>query len=191
MIVRRGLGTGRRVQAPEPPSAWRRWQLRARRAARLPPHSNEVGFRFQAWATASSQAMISSGWVGCCPVSARRFRMRCIDSLMFNQEPPKGVYNGMIPCWISQSTKLGVLWPLRLSQTNSTRSGGKSSGNGGGWSSPAHQHFYNARLISGSRSSAGVGRSSRMALSSCCNQGCKTVFGQLVTPLTRTCPSEG
>lgn len=73
------------------------------------------------------------------------------------QEPPKGVYNGMIPCWISQSTKLGVLWPLRLSQTKSIRSGGKSSGNGGGWSSPVHQLFHNARLISGSKTSVGVG----------------------------------
>jgi hypothetical protein len=92
-MVRRGRRIGRRVQAPEPPSAWRRWRLRARRAARFPPHSNGVGFRFQARATASSQAMISSGLVGCCPASARRFKIRCIDSVMFNQEPPKGVYN--------------------------------------------------------------------------------------------------
>ena len=190
-MVRRGRRRGRRVQAPEPPSAWRRWRLRARRAARFPPHSNGVGFRFQARATASSQAMISAGLVGCCPASARCFKIRCIDSVMFNQEPPKGVYNGMIPCCISQSTKLGVLWPLRLSQINSIRSAGKSSGNDGGLSSPTHQCSHNARLVCGPRSTGGVGRSARMALSSCCNQGCKTVFGQLVTPLTRTCPLEG
>jgi hypothetical protein len=111
-MVRRGRRIGRRVQAPEPPSAWRRCRLCARRAARLPPHSNGVGFRFQARATASSQVMISPGLVGCCPASARRFRIRCIDSVMFNQEPPRGVYYGMIPCWISQSTKIGVLWPF-------------------------------------------------------------------------------
>ena len=190
-MVRRGRRIGRRVQAPEPPRAWRRCRLRARRFARLPPHSNGVGFRFQARATASSQVMISLGWVGCCPASARRFRIRCIDSVMFNQEPPSGVYSGMIPCWISQSTKTGVLWPLRLSQTNSIRSGGRSSGNGGGLSSPAHQRSHNARLVFGSRLSSGAGKSARMALNCCCNHGCKTVFGQLVTPLTRTCPSEG
>jgi len=190
-MVRRGRRIGRRVQAPEPPSAWRRWRLRARRAARFPPHSNGVGFRFHARATASSQAMISSGFVGCCPASARRFKIRCIDSAMFNQEPPKGVYNGMTPCWISQSTKIAVLCPLRLSQIKSIRNGGKSSGSDRGLSSPAHQHSHNARFVSGSRSSGGLGRSVRMALNSCCSQGCKTVFGQLVTPLTRTCPSEG
>jgi len=190
-MVRRERRIGRRVQAPEPPSAWRRWRLRARRAARFPPHSKGVGFRFQARATASSQVIISSGVEGCCPANARRFKIRCIDSVMFNQEPPKGVYSGMMPCWISQSTKLDVLWPLRLSQINSMRSGGKSSGNGGGVSSPARQHSHKARLVFESKSSDGVGRSDRMSPSSCCNQGCKTAFVQLVTPLTRTCPSEG
>ena len=190
-MVRRERGIGRRVQAPEPPSACRRFRLRARRAARLPPHSNGVGFRFQARATASSQAMISSGLVGCCPASARRFRIRCIDSVMLSQEPPRGVYNGMIPCWINQSTMLGVLWPARLSQINSTRSGGRSSGNGGGLSSPTRQTSHNARLVSGSRLLGGAGKSVRMVLNSCFNHGCKTAFVQLVTPLTRTCPSEG
>ena len=31
----------------------------------------------------------------------------------------------------------------------------------------------------------------RMAESSCFSQGCNTVLGQLVTPVTRTCPSAG
>ena len=190
-MVRRGRRIGQRVQAPDPPSACRRFRLRARRAARLPPHSNGVGSRFQARATASSQAMMSSGLVGCCPASARRFRIRCIDSVMFSQEPPRGVYNGMIPCWINQSTMPGVLWPARLSQTNSIRSGGRSSGNAGGLSSPTRQTSHNARLISGSRLSGGEGKSARMALNSCCNHGCRTAFVQLVIPLTRTCPSEG
>jgi len=35
--------------------------VRLRRAARLPPHSNGVGSAFQCRATASNQAMISSG----------------------------------------------------------------------------------------------------------------------------------
>ena len=55
--------TGRWVQAPEPPSAWRRWRLRCRRAARLPPHTKGVGSRFQLWAVASNASMI------CCGVS--------------------------------------------------------------------------------------------------------------------------
>lgn len=190
-MVRRGRRIGRRVQAPDPPSAWRRWRLRARRVARFLPHSNGVGFRFQARETASNQAMISSGLVGCCPASARRSKIRCIDSVMFNQEPPRGVYNGLIPCWINQSTMLGLLWPARLSQINSIRSGGRSSGNGGGLSSPTRQTSHNAQLVSGSRLSGGEGKSARMVLNSCFNHGCKTAFVQLVTPLTRTCPSEG
>lgn len=113
-----------------------------------------------------------------------------MDSVIFNQEPPKGVYSGMIPCSISQLTMLGVLWPLRLSQTNNIRSGGKSSNNGGGLLSPLHQDVHIARLVSGSTTETG-GRFARMSLNSCCNQGCRTVFGQLVTPLTRTSPVEG
>lgn len=190
-MVRRGRWTGRRVQAPEPPNAWRRWRLRARRAARVPFHSNGVGFRLQPSATASSQSMISSGVVGCCPAKARRFRIGWIDSLMFNQEPPRGVERGMIPCWISQSTRLGVVWPARLSPTTSLRRGGKSSDRGGGWLSPTPQRSHNARLVSGSSPAPGGRSSSKMALSSCFNQGGRTVFGQLVPPVTRTCPVEG
>ena len=96
------------MQAPEPPKAWRRWRLRTRRAARLPPQTNGVGWAFQPRAAASSQVMISSGVSGCWFSNARRLMIRWTDSAMFNQEPPNGVYNGTTPCVKSQSTKSGV-----------------------------------------------------------------------------------
>jgi hypothetical protein len=114
-----------------------------------------------------------------------------MDSVIFNQEPPSGVYKGMIPCWISHSTILGVLWPVRLSQTNNSRSRGKSLGSGGGSSKPAHQHSHRVRFVSGLKSSAADGSSSRMAPSSSFSQGCKMALVQLVMPLTRTCPVMG
>jgi hypothetical protein len=114
-----------------------------------------------------------------------------MDSVIFNQEPPKGVYSGIMPCSISQFTRLGVLWPARLSNTNSIRSGGRSSDSGGGSSSPSHQDSHKSLLVLGSKSWAGAGWSARMSLNCCFSQGCRTAFGQLVTPLTRTCPSEG
>ena len=115
-----------------------------------------------------------------------------MDSVMFNQEPPKGVYKGMIPCWNSHSTMLGVLWPVRLSQTNSIRSRGKSLGNGGGSSNPAHQHSHRAWFVSGSRSAVTGGSVFTRAFSFSFSQGCKTALLQLVTPLTPlACPVPG
>ena len=84
------------AQAPDPPSRRRSRCLR-RRAARLPPQTNGVGERFQCSVTASNQPMICSGVPGCWPSSARRLRIRCRLSTMFSHDPPRGVYNGMIP----------------------------------------------------------------------------------------------
>ena len=53
-------------------------------------------------------------------------RMRCRLSAMFSQEPPTGVYKGMIPCANSQQTDSSILFPARLSRTRSIRSGGSS-----------------------------------------------------------------
>jgi hypothetical protein len=86
---------------------------------------------------------------------------------------------------------LGVLWPLRLSQTNSIRSRGKSVGNGSGLSNPLHQYSHRAWFVSGSGSSVTGGSASTMALSSSLSQGCRTALVQLVMPLTRTCPVLG
>ena len=92
------LRIGRRVHAPDPPRAWRRSRLRTRLAARFPPHSKAVGSRFHPRAVASNQSMICSGVVGWCPSRARRFKMRCTDSVMLSQLPPSGVNKGIIPC---------------------------------------------------------------------------------------------
>src|SRR6266571_4611176 len=45
--------------------------------------------------------------------------------------------------------------------------------------------------LSASSSTLAGGNASKMASSSASNQACKTTFGQLVTPLTRTCPVAG
>lgn len=189
-MVHRGCWIGRPVQAPDPPNAWRRLRLRARRAARLPPHSKGVGFRFQALATCSNQVIISSVVLGWCPSRARRLRIRCMDSDILSHEPPKGVYRGMTPFWISHSTMLGVLWPERLSQINNARRGGRSLGSGTGLSSPMRQISHTARLVSGAKSIAG-GSTARISLHCCFSQGWRTALVQLVTPLIRTCPLAG
>jgi hypothetical protein len=50
-----------------------------------------VGCRFQASAVCWNQVPISAGLCGCWPSSARRLRMRWMDSAMFSQLPPSGV----------------------------------------------------------------------------------------------------
>ena len=80
--------------------------------------------------------------------------------------------------------------PLRLSMTNRRRSGGSVSHNVGLTVRPACQCSHAARLSVSSRTLAG-GNAARIAVSSASNQACRTTFGQLVTPLTRTCPVDG
>ena len=55
---------------------------------------------------------------------------------------------------------------------------------------PACQRSQAAQL-SASSSTLVAGNASKMVSSSASNQACKTTFGQLVTPLTRTCPDAG
>jgi hypothetical protein len=169
---------------------WWRWRLRWRRRRRVPAHSNGVGSAFQPRAVASSQSMMSSGDVGVSPASARRTRMRWIDSAMFSQEPLSGVYSGMTPWATSHRTRLGVLWPVRLSRTSSSRRGGRRSGRMNGMVSPACQRSQAARRSS-SVWGGGSGSVARTAVSSVSNQGCSTSLAALVTPLTRTCPEAG
>ena len=69
--------SGRRVQAPEPPTPWPLWRARARRAWHLPPQMNGLGSRFQPRAAASNQAMISCGVVGCWPYSTHSHHGAC------------------------------------------------------------------------------------------------------------------
>lgn len=159
---------GRVACAPDPPAAWAR--ARARRAARRPPHTNGVGCRFHPRAVASSPSMICGGCVGCCPCRARRVRMRCTDSAGalwagFNQLPPNGVYNGMIPCANSQTTNAGVLCPTRLSRTRSIRNGGGSAGRLTRTVSPSCHSAHCARHSSSVKTPADSGRVARIALS--------------------------
>ncbi len=46
---------------------------------------------------------------------------------MFSHDPDSGVYNGIAPCWNNQSTIAQLRCPARLSQTRTSRSGGKGS----------------------------------------------------------------
>jgi hypothetical protein len=57
--------------------------------------------------------------------------IRWMDSVMFSQDPLSGVYIGITPCSNNHTTKLAVRCPLRLSMTNSRRSGGGLSHNVG------------------------------------------------------------
>src|SRR2546425_12657391 len=108
---------------------------------------------------------------------------------MFNQLPPNGVYNGKIPCDNNQATNASVLWPARLSSTNSSRSGGNSVGKVRGVCNPCNHRSHAARAPLGVGGAAGS--RARMADNSCCNQPCKTVLVQEVMPCTRTAPVSG
>jgi hypothetical protein len=184
---------GRRVQAPDPPRACRLLRARSRRVARLPPHSNGVGSLFHPRAVASNHSMICSGLFGCCPDSARRIRIPWIDSVMFNQEAPNGVYKTMIPSANIHNNSSGVLCPARLSKTNNILSGGSSWGNVTLSVSPSCQLFHKAWFSSGLTlpSSRGGGKSLRMASNCSLSQGWSTALGQLRTPFARTLPVAG
>src|SRR5713226_8900562 len=116
--------------------------------------------------------------------------MRWIDSVMFSQDPLSGVYSGITPCSNNHTTKLAVRCPLRLSMTNRRRSGGSLSHNVGLMVRPACQRSHAAQL-SASDSTLADGKASNMVSNSASNHACRTTFGQLVTPLTRTCPVDG
>ena len=134
--------------------------------------------------------MMSSGDAGVAPASARRTRMRWIDSAMFSQEPLSGVYSGMTPWATSHNTSAGVLCPVRLSRTSSSRRGGRRSGRVNLIVSPSCQRSQAARH-SASVWTGGSGSVARTAVSSVSSQGCSTSLAPLVTPLTRTWPEVG
>ena len=96
-----------------------------------------------------------------------------------------------MPCVNSQRTKSGVWCPFRLSRTNSMRTGGRSTGKVCRTDRSVNHVSQAARIAAGGRSTAGGGKASRIAASCCLSHSCSTVFGQLVTPLTRTAPSLG
>ena len=145
---------------------------------RFPPHSKGVGYRFQPLATPSNKAMILAGDSGCCPANPRLLKIRCIDSAIFNQEPPKGVYNGIMPCANNQRTNSAVVCPRKLSQIKSIRKPGSSWGRVMGRDKPTCQAFQSCRLVSAVSGAAG-GNVSRIILNSAFNQGCKITFALL------------
>ena len=179
------------MQAPEPPTRWTcSFAQRRRRCRRLPFQTNGVGCAFQHRAVCSNQRPISAGLCGCCPASARRLSTRWIDSAMLSQLPPTGVYNGMIPCAHSHSTSSGVLWPVRLSHTSRSRSGGNSSGKVKRRVRPACQTSHAACVVAGSRA-AGAGNSARIAVRRSRSHGCSTAFVHRSVDCRRTWPEAG
>ncbi len=179
------------MHAPEPPTRWDcSFAERHRRCRRLPVQINGVGCAFQQRAVCSNQLPISTGLCGCCPASARRLSTRWIDSAMLSQLPPTGVYKGMIPCAHNHSTSSGVLWPVRLSHTSRSRSGGKSSGKVKRVVRPACQTAHAACTRAGSHA-AGAGNAARISLRCSCSQGCSTAFVHRCAGCSRTWPEAG
>jgi hypothetical protein len=161
--------------------------------ARLPPHSNGVGSLFHPRAVASNHSMISSGSFGCCPDSARRVKIRWIDSVMFNHDAPNGVYTTMIPRANIHNSNSGVLCPARLSKTNNILNGGSSLGSVTRTVSPPCQLSHIFRFSSGliSERRGGGGGSLRTASNCSSSQGWSTALAQLRAPFTRTLPVAG
>jgi hypothetical protein len=179
------------VHAPEPPIAWRRAWLRARRVARLPCHTNGVGCAFHPRAVASNHSMISCGSLGWCPSKARRLRIRCTDSVIFSHDPLNGVYSGIIPWLNSHRTISGVLCPAKLSQINSIRSGGTMLGNVTRTVKPSCHCAQNNRVSSGLRVDVDSGNVASTSVNSAFSQPWRTGLTVVVTPLTLTSPVAG
>lgn len=113
---------------------------------------------------------------------------------MFNQEPPSGVYNGIMPCDINQQTNAAFLWPLQLSKISSIRNGGNSSSRVKRTDNPSCQHAHAARFdaVFGRSIRGATGdRVARIAANSAWSQGCNTALVLWVTPLPLTWPVAG
>jgi hypothetical protein len=76
--------------------------------------------------------------------------MRWIDAALFNQLPPSGVYNGMMPCAHNHNTISAVLCPAKLSHTSRARKRGSSAGKVNRICSPSCQTAHCARFASAS-----------------------------------------
>src|SRR5215207_7676628 len=70
----------------------------------------------------------------------------------------------MTPCWHSHTTSSGVLWPVRLSHTSTSRSGGRSCGKVKGIVRPACHIVHAACVVAGSSDAFGAGSAARIAL---------------------------
>src|SRR6187455_1605016 len=97
----------------------------------------------------------------------------------------------MTPCSHSHSTKSGVLWPVRLSHTSNSRSGGRSSGRVKGRVRPACHTVHAARVTAGSSDEPGEGSAARMSLRRSRSHGCRTALVPRVADCSRTWPEAG
>src|SRR4051795_3565072 len=92
------------------------------------------------------------------------------------------------PCAHSHSTRSGVLWPVRLSHTSNSRSGGRSCGNVKGLVRPACHTAQAAGVAAGSCDGAGGGSSARIALRRSRSHGCRTALVPRAADCSRTWP---
>jgi len=137
------------------------------RSRRLAAHAQGVGSAFRPRAVASSQSMRSSGEVGASPASARRTRIRRIDSARPSQAPLGGVDGGTTPWASRHGTRAGALWPVRLSRPGSRRRGGRRPGGANGMVRPSCQRARAARRSASDRaggSGGGAGNRRQLGL---------------------------
>src|SRR3954465_7139922 len=97
----------------------------------------------------------------------------------------------MTPCAHSHSTKSGVLWPVRLSHTSNSRSGGRLCGRVKGLVRPACHTAQAAGVAAGSCDGAGGGSSARIALRRSRSHGCRTALVPRAADCSRTWPVAG
>ncbi len=112
--------------------------------------------------------------------------MRWTDSAMFSQEPPSGVYKGITPWAHSQSTRSGLLWPVRLSQMSNARRGGRSAGQGEALAQACLPGLPASPRGLRARPRPLPGRAARIATSSALSQGWSTALGP--SPRARRAP---
>src|SRR3954451_21874873 len=110
---------------------------------------------------------------------------------MLSQRPPTGVSRGITPCAHSHSTRSGVLWPVRLSHTSNSRSGGRSCGNAKGSRKPSCHTAQAAGVAAGSCDGAGGGSSARIALRRSRSHRCRTALVPRAVDSSRTWPVAG
>src|SRR3982750_4144645 len=82
----------------------------------------------------------------------------------------------MTPCSHSHSTRSGVLWPVRLSHTSNSCSGGRWSGRVKGLVRPACHTALAACVAAGSSEACGTGNTARMSLRRSRSHGCRTAL---------------
>src|SRR4029453_13719653 len=97
----------------------------------------------------------------------------------------------MTPCAHSHSTSGGVLWPVRLSHTSNSRSGGRFCGKLKGSLRPACHTAQAACVAVGSCEAVGTGSAARIALSCSRSHGCRTALVPRAARGGRTPPGGG